>query len=99
MACVERLTNVDGQNAIVQALARLPEEILPPNPNAEVVEQVAPDGFGITEQQLTEHTDAEKRRFENGQHWSQWQNSGWYQWWDYTATEAVAPGRRRRNHR
>ena len=52
MACVERMTNVEGQNVIVQALSRLPEDILPPTEwggeaaAVENVEQVAPVGFG-----------------------------------------------------
>ena len=46
----------------------------------ENVEQVAPVGFGLTEQQLTEHIEAQKVRHEMRQEWAQWQNQGWYEW-------------------
>lgn len=71
---------------------------MPPNPfdeaNAEVeVDQVAPSGFGLTEQQLTEHTEAEKRRHEERREWALLQNQGWYEWWGLPIPTAVTlPG-------
>ena len=64
MATVERMTNENGQNAIVQAMARMPAEILPGNPALAEDDQVAPDGFGLSEQQLKEHADEKKRQHE-----------------------------------
>ena len=91
MATVERMTNENGQNAIVQAMARMPAEILPGNPALAEDDQVAPDGFGLSEQQLKEHADAKKRQHERDVADHHWQNIGWYEWWSMPVPETVTP--------
>ena len=61
MATVERMKDPNGQNAIVQAMARMPVEVLPGGPAIAEVDQVAPDGFGLSEKQLAEHTEYRKK--------------------------------------
>ena len=81
MATVEQMKDTNGQNAIVQALARMPAEILPGRPVIEEEDQVAPEGFGLSEKQLAEHTERRKRQHEEKMEWHHWQTVGWYEAW------------------